>query len=48
MFEKIDLTILNRLLRLIMEHNLADYLTSKNNVKINYKDMNHDNSYGLL
>jgi pre-mRNA-processing factor 8 len=47
-YEKVDLTLLNRLLRLIMEHNLANYLTSKNNVVISYKDMNHTNSYGLL
>ncbi|KAK7897579.1 pre-mRNA-splicing factor 8 [Exophiala xenobiotica] len=47
-YEKIDLTLLNRLLRLIMDHNMADYITSKNNVQLNYKDMNHTNSYGLI
>ena len=47
-YEKIDLTLLNRLLRLIMDHNLADYITAKNNVQLNYKDMNHVNSYGLV
>ena len=47
-YEKIDLTLLNRLLRLIMDHNLADYITSKNNVQLNYKDMNHTNSYGMI
>lgn len=47
-YEKIDLTLLNRLLRLIMDHNLADYISSKNNVQLNYKDMNHTNSYGLI
>ncbi|KAI9704911.1 MAG: pre-mRNA-splicing factor 8 [Candelina mexicana] len=47
-YEKIDLTLLNRLLRLIMDHNLADYITSKNNVQLNYKDMNHTNSYGMV
>ncbi|KAG5830063.1 hypothetical protein ANANG_G00318290, partial [Anguilla anguilla] len=41
MYEKIDLTLLNRLLRLIVDHNIADYMTAKNNVVINYKDMNH-------
>jgi len=46
--EKIDLTLLNRLLRLILDHNIADYMTAKNNVLINYKDMNHTNSYGLI
>uniref|UniRef100_A0A0N5BA01 MPN domain-containing protein n=1 Tax=Strongyloides papillosus TaxID=174720 RepID=A0A0N5BA01_STREA len=48
MYEKIDLTLLNRLLRLIVDHNIADYMTSKNNVVINYKDMNHTNSYGII
>ncbi|PLB33294.1 U4/U6-U5 snRNP complex subunit PRP8 [Aspergillus candidus] len=47
-YEKMDLTLLNRLLRLIMDHNLADYITSKNNVQLSYKDMNHTNSYGLI
>ena len=47
-FEKIDLTLLNRLLRLIVDHNLADYCTAKNNVVLTYKDMNHTNSYGLI
>lgn len=36
-YEKIDLTLLNRLLRLIVDHNIADYMTAKNNVVINYK-----------
>lgn len=31
-YEKIDLTLLNRLLRLVMDHNLADYCTSKSNI----------------
>jgi hypothetical protein len=30
-YEKIDLTLLNRLLRLILDHNLADYIMAKNN-----------------
>lgn len=47
-YEKIDLTLLNRLLRLIMDHNLADYITAKNNVQLNYKDMNHVNAYGMI
>lgn len=47
-YEKIDITLLNRLLRLIMDHNLADYITSKNNVQLNYKDMNHTNAYGMI
>lgn len=47
-YEKIDLTLLNRLLRLIMDHNLADYMTAKNNIVIAYKDMSHVNAYGLI
>ncbi|KAJ3106936.1 Pre-mRNA-processing-splicing factor 8, partial [Phlyctochytrium planicorne] len=47
-YEKIDLTLLNRLLRLIVDHNIADYMTAKNNVVLNYKDMNHVNTYGLI
>ena len=34
---RLDLTLLNRLLRLIVDHNIADYMTAKNNVVINYK-----------
>ena len=48
MFEKIDMLVLNRLLRLIVDHNIADYITAKNNVKLTYKDMNHTNHYGIL
>ncbi|ORZ09583.1 pre-mRNA-processing-splicing factor 8 [Absidia repens] len=47
-YEKIDLTLLGRLLRLILDHNLADYATAKNNVVLNYKDMNHVNAFGLI
>ena len=39
LYEKIDLTLLNRLLRLIVDHKIADYMTAKNNVFINYKVM---------
>jgi hypothetical protein len=48
MYEKVDLTMLNRLLRLIVDHNIADYMSAKNNVVISYKDMSHTNSYGLI
>ena len=48
MYEKMDLTLLNRLLRLIVDHNIADYMTAKNNVSISYKDMMHTNAYGLV
>ncbi|KAF2727175.1 putative pre-mRNA splicing factor [Polyplosphaeria fusca] len=47
-YDKMDLTMLNRLLRLIMDHNLADYITGKNNVQLAYKDMHHINSYGMI
>ena len=47
-YEKMDLKLLNRLLRLIVDHNLADYMTTKNNIVIQYKDMSHTNSYGLI
>ena len=36
-YEKIDLTLLNRLLRLILDHNLADYSTAKNNTVLTYR-----------
>ena len=47
-YEKVDLTLLNRLLRLIVDHNIADYMSGKNNVTIAFKDMMHTNSYGLI
>lgn len=46
--ENIDFTMLNRLLRLIVDPNIADYITSKNNVTLSYKDMNHVNQLGLI
>ena len=48
MFDKVDLTLLNRLLRLIVDHNIADYLTAKNNVTISFKDMQHVNRSGIV
>ena len=48
MYDKMDLTLLNRLLRLIVDHNISDYITAKCNVKISYKDMMHVNAYGLI
>lgn len=45
---QVDLTLLNRLLRLILDHNIADYMTAKNNVVIAYKDMAHTNAYGII
>ena len=46
--ENVDHLFLNRLLRLIVDHNLADYVTAKNNVSLSYKDMMHVNSYGVI
>lgn len=46
--EKIDFTLLNQLLRLVVDPNIADYITSKNNVSINYKDMSHINQFGII
>jgi pre-mRNA-processing factor 8 len=34
LYEKMDLTLLNQLLRLIVDHNIADYISAKNNVTI--------------
>ena len=46
--ENVDLTLLNRLLRLVVDTNIADYMTSKNNVNIRYKDMNYVNQQGVV
>lgn len=48
MYEKIDFTLLRSLLRLVVDHSLADYIAGKNNVGITYKDMSHINSYGII
>jgi len=48
-YKKIDLTLLDCLLCLIMDHNLADYITAKNNTVLTYKDMMaHTNAYDLI
>ncbi|XP_010063538.2 pre-mRNA-processing-splicing factor 8A [Eucalyptus grandis] len=47
-FEKIDLHFLNRLLRLILDHHIADYITEKSNAVLSYKDMSHTNFYGFI
>jgi hypothetical protein len=48
--EKVELTLLNRLLRLILDHILADYIATKNNLNtvLTYKDMAHTNAFGLI
>ncbi|CAN6636566.1 pre-mRNA-splicing factor 8 [Trichomonascus vanleenenianus] len=48
MAEKVDLTLLNHLLKLIMDGNLAEYIASKNGISVTYKDMSHLNRYGLI
>ncbi|OAO99508.1 hypothetical protein AXX17_AT4G44100 [Arabidopsis thaliana] len=48
LFEKIDLTVLNSLLRLVLDPKLANYVTGKNNVVLSYKDMSYTNTYGLI
>ncbi|KAG0596813.1 hypothetical protein M758_UG286600 [Ceratodon purpureus] len=40
--------MLNRFVRLVLDHNIADYVTAKYNVVFSYRDMSHTNSYGLL
>ncbi|KAL4061856.1 RNA recognition motif of the spliceosomal PrP8-domain-containing protein, partial [Scleroderma citrinum] len=40
-YKKINLTLLNHLLHLIMDHNL-------NNTVLTYKNMAHTNTYGLI
>ncbi|KAL1196538.1 Pre-mRNA-processing-splicing factor 8A [Cardamine amara subsp. amara] len=51
-FEKIDLDLLKRLLRLVLDHNIADYVSVKINVALAYKDtdadMSYTNTYGLI
>lgn len=46
--EKIDFTLLSRLLKLVVADGIADYITSKNNVQLTYKDMSHLNQFGLI
>ncbi|KAL0224761.1 hypothetical protein RCL1_002673 [Eukaryota sp. TZLM3-RCL] len=46
--ENIDLTLLNTLLKVIMNPSLADYITAKMNVVLTFKDMNVTNRLGLV
>ncbi|XBW36857.1 hypothetical protein QEN19_002436 [Hanseniaspora menglaensis] len=45
---KIDLSLLNRFLKLVVDPTLADYMTAKNNSTIIFKDMSITNKKGLL
>mmetsp|Transcript_19339 Transcript_19339/g.27230 ORF Transcript_19339/g.27230 Transcript_19339/m.27230 type:complete len:2264 (-) Transcript_19339:163-6954(-) len=47
-FSHIDHTVLNRILRILIDNNISDYMTSKNNIYVSYKDMTHLNIYGLI
>ena len=47
-YERIDLTLLQRLLRLILDHDLVDYIAAKNNTVLTYKEMAHTNTHGLI
>ena len=38
-YQNINLTLLNRLLRLIIDETWTDYITSKNNVNISFKEI---------
>ncbi|KAL0204935.1 hypothetical protein P9112_000242 [Eukaryota sp. TZLM1-RC] len=46
--ENIDLTLLNTLLKVIMNPSLADYITAKMNVVLSFKDMSHTNTVGMV
>ena len=47
-YDKVDLTLLNRLLRLVVDHNIADYMAAKNNTTLSFKDMSHTNAHGMM
>lgn len=46
--ENIDFTVLKRLLGLVLDPLIVDYIIAKNNIFLSYKDMSHLNSVGLL
>lgn len=46
--ENIDFTVLKRLLGLIIDPMIVDYIIAKNNIFLSYKDMSHLNSVGLI
>nr|BAS01665.1 splicing factor PRP8 [Lotharella vacuolata] len=45
---KIDFFFLNKLLKIFIDFNIVDYITSRNNVYISYKDMNYLNKFGII
>ena len=46
--DKVEHTLLNQMLRLVMDTHLADYMTARNNASLTYKDMNHTQNYGII
>lgn len=46
--QNVDHHFLNKLLRLVMDANLADFITSRLNTKLSFKDMSFTNTIGLL
>jgi hypothetical protein len=43
MYEKIELKMMNRLMRIIVEKKIDDYMKEKKNVVIKYKEMKNKN-----
>lgn len=46
--ENADFTLLNQLLRLVLDGNIADYITAKMNASLSYKDMSHIQQVGII
>ncbi|KNH06334.1 pre-mRNA-processing-splicing factor 8-like protein [Perkinsela sp. CCAP 1560/4] len=46
--ENIESALLNQILRLVVDKNLADYMMARNNSDIAYKDMRFTNNFGLI
>ena len=46
--ENVDLTLLNQLLKLVVDPLIADYITAKMNASLVFKDMSHINQFGVL
>eukprot|EP00388_Colpodella_angusta_P001693 GDKJ01005198.1.p1 GENE.GDKJ01005198.1~~GDKJ01005198.1.p1 ORF type:complete len:1781 (+),score=460.13 GDKJ01005198.1:1-5343(+) len=47
-FEKADPRLLNALLSLVVDRNIADYMTARNNVTMGFKDMAVTNTLGVI
>ena len=46
--ENMEGSLLNEMLRLVVDRSIADYMLARNNIEIAYKDMRYTNSYGLV